>query len=55
VKDSGVVWVPPFPRLRFRLRCGFWCEHPNMTPWHMIDDGFRQLRRCRACDWTEFR
>lgn len=46
------TWVL-FPRLRFRLRHGFWCEHPNMSSWWLVDLGRRKMRRCPACDYAE--
>lgn len=55
--------ILPFPRLRFRLRNGFWCEHVRWWPgdfgrpdgWRMVDMGRRQVRYCAGCDWAEFR
>lgn len=57
----NIVW--PFPRLRFFLRYGVWCQHPVWCPgnlgrsdgWIMIDTGMRQMRRCAICEYTEFR
>lgn len=59
---SGVVFVHhdlrfvgPFPRLRFRLRHGFWCEHPRWSAWKRIDTGMRQIRWCEGCDYAQIR
>lgn len=52
-KRGGLVWIAPFPRLRFRLRRGFWCSHPDMGPWELIDLGRRKMRRCPDCDHAE--
>lgn len=29
---GGDGWYWPFPRLRFRLRNGYWCEHVRLDP-----------------------
>lgn len=35
-------WVPPFPRLRYRLRFGLWCDHGDRRGWvHVQGDGSR--------------
>lgn len=48
-------WIAPFPRLRFRLRHGHWCEHRNWTNWRMINNGIGQVRYCVQCDYMESR
>lgn len=60
---SHLEFVWPFPRLRFRLRTGRWCDHPywergqngRKDGWHMIETGMRQMRRCAVCEWVQFR
>lgn len=62
LKD-GSGWCWPFPRLRFRLRYRCWCDHKVWEPgdsgrtdgWQMIDLGRKQMRRCDACKWVEWR
>lgn len=49
---TGLYW--PFPRLRYRLRHGHWCEHPNWGPWELIDMGRTKMRRCPDCTQAQF-
>jgi hypothetical protein len=48
-----IEFVPPFQRLRFRLRNGFWCEHTRWGEWEMIDMGMRKMRHCEGCGYAE--
>ena len=35
-----MTWVWPFPRLRFRLRHGYWCEHVRRSePQQVVAEG----------------
>lgn len=42
-----------FPRLRFRLRHGYWCPHV-WGGWVMINDGMQKIRDCTRCGHSEF-
>lgn len=49
-----VGFIPPFPRLRYRLRFGVWCPHePFWSDWYLIDVGRRKRRDCLECDYAE--
>lgn len=52
-KQKHHCWIAPFPRLRFRLRYGYWCIH-NYPTWDIINNGENKMRRCRICDHVEF-
>lgn len=57
-------WIWPFPRLRYRLRHGEWCDHRDhrhpagiswgFSDWRMTDLGRNKIRRCYRCSYTEF-
>jgi hypothetical protein len=54
-----MIW--PFPRLRYWLRHGHWCEHEwlpgdggRQDGWRMIDLGRKKMRTCHRCDHSEF-
>lgn len=44
-QEPKLVWVWPFPRLRYWLRHGHWCSH-DFGPAVMIQDGAKKLKRC---------
>ena len=47
-------WVLPFPRLRYRLRFGRWCDPERFwSVWYLIDMGRAKMRRCLECDHPE--
>lgn len=50
-REREYSWIWPFPRLRFRLRHGFWCTHT----WGdvVIADDWRKFHRCTRCDYFE--
>jgi hypothetical protein len=62
LSPHGVIVVAPpavvadcvaMRRLWFRIRYGFWCQHPYWTPWRMVDLGRRKVRWCRGCSKGE--
>lgn len=64
VLKDGSGWYWPFPRLRFRLRYGCWCNHKVWEPssqgrpdgWDRVDyQTGRMARRCDGCKWVEWR
>jgi hypothetical protein len=44
-----------FPRLRYRLRTGRWCQHVEWGPWLTVDLGRRQIRWCTECGFPDMR
>jgi hypothetical protein len=42
------------PRLRFFLRHGRWCDHPDHTEWTLVDLGRHKIRWCTECGRPEF-
>lgn len=48
-------WNWPFPRIRFWIKTGIWCEHPCWSRWLMIEAGMTQIRWCDNCGKTQIR
>jgi hypothetical protein len=53
--EPRVRWMWPFPRLRHRLRYGYWCPHEDWTDWQMINTGISQIRYCKRCNYMASR
>lgn len=47
-------WFNYYRAVFYWLRKGFWCRHPKLTAWQMVDLGRNKVRYCEDCAQTDW-